>query len=64
MGAALAPLVVSANCAHRRVWKVGWRNVPLDLCDALVRGLELLGWPSHAGGHPLVRTVDPLVGPL
>ncbi len=36
-GGALAPLVVSPNFAHLRVWEVGWGNVPLDLCGVLVR---------------------------
>ncbi len=28
-GGALAPLVVSSDLAHLRVWEVGWGNVPL-----------------------------------
>ncbi len=54
MGGALAPLVLSANCAHQRVWEVGWGQAPLDLCGVLVRDLELLGWPWLAGGLTLV----------
>jgi hypothetical protein len=37
VGAALAPLVVLANCVHLRVWEVGWGNVPLAICGVLVR---------------------------
>jgi hypothetical protein len=37
MGSALAPLVVSANGVHLRVWEVGWGNVPLAICGVLVR---------------------------
>jgi hypothetical protein len=36
-GGALAPLVVSPDLAHRRVWEVGWGNVPLVSCGVLVR---------------------------
>ncbi len=36
-GGALAPLVMSPNFAHLRVWEVGCGNVPLDLCGVLVR---------------------------
>ncbi len=41
MGGALAPLVTSANCAHLRVWVVGWwlhvgkrRTVPAQTLSA------------------------------
>jgi hypothetical protein len=37
MGGALAPFVVSANCAHLRDWGVDWGHAPLDLCGVLVR---------------------------
>jgi hypothetical protein len=37
MGGVLAPSVASANCAHLRVWEVGWGNVPLTLSGVLVR---------------------------
>ncbi len=41
MGGALGLLVVSANCAHLRVWEVGWGHAPLDICGVLV-------WESRA----------------
>ncbi len=63
-GGALAPLVVSANYAHLRVWEVGWGNVPLFFAVFWCGSPELLGWPGLAGGFPLVCTADPLVGPL
>ncbi len=45
MGGALAPVVVSANCVHLRVWEVGREIFPLNLCD--------LVWPRLARGHLL-----------
>ena len=65
LGAALAPLVVSANGVHLRVWEVGWGNVPLAICGVLVRGSRAT-WLAGArrGGHPLVCAADPLMGPL
>jgi hypothetical protein len=36
MGGAFAPLVVSADCAHLRVWEVGRGHAPLNLCGVLV----------------------------
>jgi hypothetical protein len=47
-GGALAPLVVSTNYAHLRVWEVDWGNVPLDLCVVLVRE-SLATWLAGAG---------------
>jgi hypothetical protein len=35
-GGALAPLGVSSDLAHLRVWAVGWGNVPLVFCGVLV----------------------------
>ncbi len=63
-GGALAPLVVSSDLAHLRVWAVGWGNVPLVFAVFWCGSPELLRWPGLAGGFPLVCTADPLVGPL
>jgi hypothetical protein len=64
-GGALAPLVVSSDLAHLRVWEVGWGNVPRFVFAVFWCGSpELLHWPGLAGGFPLVCTADPLVGPL
>ena len=61
-GGALAPLVVSSDLAHLRVWEVGWGNAPLCFAVFWCGSPELLRWPGLAGGFPLV--CHPLVGPL
>ncbi len=51
---ALAPLVVSANGVHLRLWEVGWGNVPLAICGVLVRESRAtcLAGARRGGGTP------------
>ncbi len=69
-GGALAPLVVSSDLAHLRVWAVGWGTVSLFFCGVLVRESRATSLAGARWGLyfiPLVCIVplaDPLVGPL
>ncbi len=45
-GGALAPLVVSPDLAHLRVWEVGWGNVPLLFLRCFGAGV-----PSYLAGR-------------
>jgi hypothetical protein len=63
-GGPLAPLVVSANCAHLLVWHCAGEMFLCIVAVIWCGSLELLGWPWLAGVHPLHCPADPLMDPL
>jgi hypothetical protein len=67
-GGALAPLVVSSDLAHLRVWEVGWGNVPLFFRGVLVResrATSLAGarWGLSPGGGSTVTLIHSTPSP-
>ncbi len=62
MAGALALLVVSANCAHLRIWEVGGGNFPPNLCGVLVRESGAANLAEALwGAHQRVYPADPLI---
>ncbi len=59
-----SPLVASANCAHLRVWEVGWGKAPLDLHGVLVGGFRATQLTEARWGLPLVCIANLWMGPL